>query len=330
MHRNKLTKKKIIFFSHELEEKTGATCSLLDIYETCKLEKKIHKFNFQKNPLVANIKAVYVAIKCSYADKNTILHLNTSCFMYVALILHILNKTYTLHVHETPSFINHLGTKLFALRFISSNVLFVDISWKALLRSVNVISGTISEKVWCNTNFNLCHPYTSFGLIGTIDRNKRPLLALKYFNSISLDDPNLSLTFFGKVTQSDVFLELIEHSIHNVHFENHVSIEKLHGSYRILLCCSEYESFGMAAAEAILLNKPVILFDRYSFSNLGALLDYPNVFFGFTKKSVDNAFAYCQSKNRDTIKEKIREHRCIYFNQLRAFYEKNFNCFNAF
>lgn len=266
--------KSIIFIPHEgLTNRTGATIALLDLMSRCKVKNAVLDKLYQYNKFIK----IYYFIKHGWNKFDSIYIMNTVNNLDLAIFAFILNRKVLLIIHETEEFIGDSKLKNYLLGLLGCRVLLVDRRLKNKFKNARHIGNLVSFRGVLNSDYNFNPSKLRYCVVGSIDHNKRQLLAIDIFKSLLPLTPSSSLTFIGK-PQDEYYKELVVQGCMGIDckFYDEVNREILHSKYDVLVACSKYESYGLAVAEAISLGKPVIIFNKLNYPNLN--LDNDNVF----------------------------------------------------
>ena len=316
----------LVFIGHEKNIATGASVYLNFLYMKCTRNKQFYTFKVRKLKLFWMLAYVIKLIMIQIRNNDVVFHLNSASNLYLAFVSKFLGFNFVLHIHETPEFLGTSYWKKSLIRHIEQHIIFVDERLKKIYPKGHCIRNVVNVE-----RMEYLRPRVSpkliFAVIGSIDSNKNQLSAIEFLNAQTLSK-KIQLKLIGPHNDK-AYMNVIKERIMHVKYEVILTGARnrnlIHSEYDILIACSKYESFGLAVAEALSLNKPVI------FLNADA---YPEKFLFFKNicvqpKSLDDKLIKelvtlsQNSRDRDQFTEYSLQ-------GLNNYYEEYFNITNCF
>ena len=316
----------LIFIGHELSAVTGASVYLDLLYRKCSVKKEIRRFHIGRVKLFWLFYNILKFCHLALTHRHCAFHLNSATNLYLAIIAKFFNLRFVLHIHETPEFLGSAVWKSMLFKYVEENLVFVD---RRL--AISYPKGTLIKNYVDVENMNGVHKRVEnalvFAVIGSIDRNKSQLTAIEFLKNQVISE-RLILKLIGPLSDQS-YLAKVNEAMRLANFTTILSglieREQIHSEYDILLACSNYESYGLAVAEALILQKPVV------FLNPNA---YPKEFL-----ECDNAFEVAEKLNDKQIQRMLtgtsiecQKHvlQRQGFETLNRYYEKNFDIIDCF
>jgi hypothetical protein len=312
----------IFFVSHERSSSTGASIALYELMRKCRVESRMLNLPLYRSRL---LRLVYFTKHC-VRSKRSVYILNTINNIDLAFIAMLLGKDFLIILHETEKFIGDGKIKHMILNFLGGRVVLVDRRLKEKYKKAKYVGNLVPLGGFDNGKYSFDPNKLRYGIIGTIDKNKRQLLAVDMYRRLSLLSPS-ALAIIGGSSDS-VYKNSVEMECKDleVEFCGELPREVVHLKYDILLATSEYESYGLAVAEAAYRGKPVIFFDRNSYPNLHLDLDNVFDFNSITSDEIQRIRLLCELLNRSGYRP-VESPDFSYLNKIM--YE-NFDITNPF
>lgn len=314
--------RKIFFVSHERSSSTGASIALYELMRACGVKNSMLNIASYKSRL---LRLIYFTKHCIRHKKSVYIFntVNNVDFAFVAMLL---CKDFLIILHETESFIGDGKIKHMALNFLGGRVVLVDRRLKEKYKKAKYVGNLVPLGGFDNGKYSFDPNKLRYGVIGTIDKNKRQLLAVDMYRQLSILSSS-TLVIIGGASDS-VYKNSVERGCKGleVEFCGELPREVIHLKYDILLATSEYESYGLAVAEAAYRGKPVIFFDRNSYPNLHLDLDNVFDFSSITSNEIQRIRLLCELLNRSGYRP-VESPDFSYLNKIM--YE-NFDITNPF
>jgi glycosyltransferase involved in cell wall biosynthesis len=271
----------IVFVSHESNAYGGANMVLRSLREFCNYNNELFCFEKRNGARFSKFYSRYLKfLRLIVKSRRDLFFINSAANLDLAVICWILNLSFVLYIHETEEFLGRGKIKWLLLKLLQHKIITVDTRLSDPL--------PLSTYVGCPANFEtigaakykFSKDVVRFAVIGTVDKNKRQLEAIKLIHDSCLKY-NYTILLIGRVTDFNYKMQILDYANLNrlnVDLIDSIPRSKLHSSYDVLVASSRFESFGMAVAEAIVLGKPVLVLDSSG---------YPNINFSYNNCFVD-------------------------------------------
>lgn len=272
------------------------------------------------------LRLMYFAKHC-IRNKKSIYILNTINNVDLACVAMLLCKDFLIILHETERFIGYNKIKHIILNFFGGRVVLVDGRLKERYTKAKYIGNLVPLGGFDKGEYLFDPNKLKYGVVGTIDKNKRQLLAINMYRKLRLLSPS-ALVIIGGSSDPEYKVSVDRESEDlKVKFYGELPREIVHSKYDVLLATSEYESYGLAVAEAIHRGKPVIFFDRGNYPNLHLDLDNVFDFNSVSRDEIHKIIALCDSLSRSGYRS---VDSCPNFSYLNKIMYENFNITNTF